>query len=147
VNISHQEIWLIIGIGCLIIEVLSGGFWVVFLGMGGLMTSLLSWLGILNGLNEEIGAFVVFSFSLLLLRKPIMKKLNTVPAAKHLGDSSGHMLHVTKEIPPGGQGQVEFQGSPWEAFSDENAVLPVGSKVKVVRQEGLKLCVKKVDIK
>jgi membrane protein implicated in regulation of membrane protease activity len=145
-NISHAEFWLIVGIGGLILEVLSGGFWICFLGLGGLLTALLVWLEVLPGLNTEILFFVVSSVVLLLiLRKPIVTRFGKGPVGKNLGDPSGQTVQVTRDIPAEGEGQVEFQGSPWEALSEEKITIPAGSKVFIVRQEGLKIWVKTIQ--
>lgn len=107
------------------------------------MTCLLVWFQVLPGLDGQVVFFVVSSvFLLLLLRKPIIAKFNKGIPGKHLGDPSGQTLQVSKDIPPGGQGLVEYQGSPWEALSDERIAIPAGTKVKIVRQEGIKLWVK-----
>ncbi|MBI1824667.1 MAG: NfeD family protein [Nitrospirae bacterium] len=147
-KISHPEFWLIVGMIGLILEVVSGGFWICFLGLGGLLTALLAWYSILPGLDAEILFFVVSSvFLLITLRKAIVSRFNKGSAGKQIEDSTGQVLQVTREIPVGGEGQVEFQGSPWEALSEEKVSIPAGSKVRIVRQKGLKIWVKSFEDK
>ncbi|MHB8482943.1 MAG: NfeD family protein [Nitrospiria bacterium] len=143
-GLSNSVFWFVVSIAGLIIEVVVGGFWILFFGAGALLTSFLVWMGILQETDWQILCFVISSILMLgLFRKPLVKNFGKKTSAD-MNDPAGQMVEVIQEIPKGGTGKVEFQGSPWEARSEEETAIPVSSKVKIVRQEGLKLWVKKI---
>ncbi len=142
-TIASPVFWFALGVVFLILEVLTGGFWMLFLGIGALITSGIHGLGFISGLNQGILTFLITSFlSLFIIRPYLMKRLHK-SASRAMGDPSGQMVVVVQEIPADGPGRVAFQGSTWDALSESGEMIPVDAKVKIVRQDGIRLFVKK----
>jgi membrane protein implicated in regulation of membrane protease activity len=56
------------------------------------------------------------------------------------GDT-GQVAVVVQEIPAGGTGRVSYQGSTWDAESDRGEAIPNDTRVRIVRQKGIRLYV------
>jgi membrane protein implicated in regulation of membrane protease activity len=126
----------------LIIEVSTGGFWVGFFGVGALIASLAIWIGMAEGIDTQIAIFLVTSILLLLaLRRPLTRWLNRDAPSTTFGDT-GQAAVVVQEIPAGGIGRVSYQGSTWDAESDRGERIPRDTRVRIVRQKGIRLYVR-----
>jgi membrane protein implicated in regulation of membrane protease activity len=135
-------VWLSLGVLLLIIEVSTGGFWIGFFGVGALITSLAIWIGAAEGIDTQIAIFLVTSVLLLLvLRKPLTRWLNRGAPSTTFGDT-GQAAVVVQEIPAGGIGRVSYQGSTWNAESDRGEAIPRDTRVRIVRQKGIRLYVR-----
>ena len=51
---------------------------------------------------------------------------------------------VHENISPGQKGRVRFKASWWKALSDENCIIPPGTRVEVIKREKLTLIVKTI---
>jgi membrane protein implicated in regulation of membrane protease activity len=135
-------VWLSLGVLLLIIEVSTGGFWVGFFGVGALIASLAIWIGMAEGIDTQIAIFLVTSILLLLaLRRPLTRWLNRDAPSTTFGDT-GQAAVVVQEIPAGGIGRVSYQGSTWDAESDRGERIPRDTRVRIVRQKGIRLYVR-----
>ena len=145
-GLSNEVLWFAIGIMGLIVEVAIGGFWILFFGAGAILTAVLVWTGTFPDIDRQILSFVVSStLMLILFRKMLVKSFGKKTGGESWNNPAGQIVDVVQEIPKQGSGRVEFQGSPWEALSEEGVSFPAGSKVKIARQEGLKLWVNKIE--
>lgn len=145
INISPEAIWLIIGMAGLIAEVATGGFWIAFMGVAAIITAVLIWAGVLTGgLETQIVSFVVASTALIGLFRKKLLHMSSKSAEKATEDPVGQIVKVVQDIPAQGAGQVEYQGAPWSAFSEDGIAITTGSRVTIVRHEGLKLWVRKI---
>jgi inner membrane protein len=143
-NISPEAMWLIIGMAGLIAEVVTGGFWMAFLGAGAIITSILMWAGLLDGLEWQIVCFVAVSGALIALFRKKLLHMSSKGSEKATENPVGQIVRVVQDIPAQGPGQVEYQGAPWSAFSEKEIPIPAGARVAIVRHEGLKIWVKTV---
>ena len=82
-------------------------------------------------------AFFIFSFvSFIFLRPIIMKKLSK---SQETGINSKYIDKIAKaetEI-TGSSGVISIYGERWEARSENGAVIPQGSEVKIIRNESI----------
>ena len=136
---SPVLIWFVIGIGCFVMELLTPHFVLMFFGLGALASALIS-LVAHNTVVELIVFSVVSLASLLLLRSRLLGGLwgrarsATAPDA-HPGGQPGQSGQigrtgtVSRDILPGGEGEVALGGSYWRAVSDE--ALTEGSAIRV----------------
>jgi inner membrane protein len=140
--LTPAVVWLSLGVLLLIIEVLSSGFWIGFFGVGALITSLAIWMGVAENINVQIAIFLTSSALLLLvLRRPLTHWLKGQAPSSTFGDT-GQAAVVIQEIPKGGIGRVSYQGSTWEAESDRGEAIPNDTRVRIVRQMGIRLYVR-----
>ncbi len=141
--ITPEVVWLSLGILLLLVEVTTGGFWVGFFGLGAIVTGLLVWFGVVEGLNAQIATFVLASvLPLIIFRRSLVRWLNRDKPIVPIGDAAGQTAVVVSEIGPGAIGRVEFQGSTWDAEAASGERLAPNTRVQIVKQDGTRLFVR-----
>ncbi len=139
-------IWLGLIVIGIVIEAISAQFlsiWFVFGFTGGLISYYFG-----APLYLQIVIAIVVSVLSLILTKPLMKKyvMNSGNVATNSDKNIGREGIVTAEINNlDGRGRVKIGGISWSAFSEDKDIIPEGQKIKVLKIEGNKLCVKKCD--
>lgn len=134
---SPVIVWAIIGVVLLIIELMSLTFVFAFFGVGALIVSITTWIGITPGLNSQLVVFSVSSLLLMFVLRKTAKKLffgsHDIPP-----DYKGQKVKVVKAIPVGGEGAISYRGSEWIAFSESADTIREGSTVEIVSLEGIR---------
>ncbi|WP_199432085.1 NfeD family protein [Qaidamihabitans albus] len=129
-------IWLIIGIGLMVAEVLSGDFVLLMLGAGALFGAGSAALS--GNPFIDVGVFAVSSVGLLVLARPALKrKFLSGPGVKTNTEALvGAQAVVLSTVDPHG-GQVKLAGDVWSArsFADGQVIQP-GTSVTVVEISG-----------
>lgn len=88
--------------------------------------------------------FVILSVILLVCTRPILKKyVKAKPAQTNLDRVIGMTGYVTEDITNEEPGEVKADGKRWTAVSDE--ALPEGTKVTVLKIDGVKLIVSRQE--
>ncbi len=140
--LSLTQMWLILAALALILELISVGFVFVFFSIGGLITALLSWVGIANDPTSQLITFSVVSVgSMLLLRKPIQTLFKRNGSFVEYSEYIGDTATVIQDIPANGEGRVFFRGTEWIAVSENHVSIVEGSKVIIKQLDGIKLIV------
>lgn len=138
-------IWILFGLGLLVVEMLTpGGFFVLFFGTGALIVGLLTLAGLSSPSTQWLLFSVISVGSLLLLRRRLVDRFQSVP------DADGHSLSsllgdtavLTEDLAHGGVGKAELRGTSWSVRSREARTLPRGERCTVERVDGLTLWVK-----
>jgi len=137
------QIWLIVAGIFFVMEMMTAGFLVFWIGIGAILAMVASLFT--DNLIIQTAIFVVSSGILLLLSKPIVEKYlrpkNTIPT--NVSSLIGKIGVVTKSIDPKlGTGQIKVSGEPWSVKSDE--YIKEGKEVEVLQIDGVKLVVKEV---
>jgi len=134
---SPVVVWAIIGVVLIIIELMSVTFVFAFFGVGALIVSLTTWVGITPGLDSQFAVFALSSLLLMLAFRKTAKKLffghHDVPPAY-----KGEKVRVVKAIPVGGEGAISYRGSEWIAFSDSIDTISEGSTVEITTFDGIR---------
>jgi len=140
------QIWMMLGIGFIIIEIFDPAFFFFSLGIGAIITSLLSLIPFLgNSVPLQILIFAVLSFISFLFMRKLGKKLLSKPGGNtNFYALKGQNGFVTKEIPAEGKGYVKIGGEEWPAIEVENKAVELGAKVVVEGIEGNKVIVRKI---
>ena len=140
------HVWMMIGIGCIIIEIFDPAFFFVSLGIGAILTGLFSMLPLVgDSIPLQIMLFAIFSFvSFLFMRKLGKKVLKNPGSETNVFALKGKTGTITKEIPSEGKGYVKMGGEEWPAIEEQQLAVELGAKVEVVGIDGNKLIVKKV---
>ncbi len=132
------QLWTVIAVGCLIMELVSGGFFIVCFSVGAAAAAVTSLVG---GLGWQVFAFVVFSaLSIFLVRPFALKYLhNDKPAPVSNADAIiGRVGRVSETIVAGHFGRVAIDGDDWKAqASTTHADIPAGALVKVTGRESI----------
>ncbi|MGL1863407.1 MAG: NfeD family protein [Pseudodesulfovibrio sp.] len=127
-------IWLAIGVGFILAEVMAPGFIIIFFGLGALIAGATAFFG--STIQMQIVVFGVSSLALLLLLRKFMASIFHGSASAD-GGAEGEKDHtigapaeVVEAIVPPRQGRIKFQGTFWAAESTEE--IPVGAMVRIV---------------
>jgi len=140
------SIWLIASGIFFIVEMITTGFLVFWLGIGSLLAMLTSF--ITNSIIVQTIVFVVSSCILIPLTKPLADKFinkKTVPTNSYsLINKRGI---VTVDINPiEGVGQVKVSGEIWSAKTDDESIIFQGTEIEVIKIDGVKLVVSPIKV-
>ncbi len=140
---SPVWIWAIIGVLLIIAELTTLTFILVFIGIGAIVTAITTATGLTPDINSQLTVFAVISILTMLLFRKMAKKsfsgISDMPP-----EYFGQKVKVIKSIPAGKEGQVEYRGSPWTAYSDSSDIISEGSIVEIVSLEGVRVKVKQI---
>ncbi len=143
---SPWVIWLLVACAFAIAEMLTAGFMVLWFGVAALVALVVS-LIFPEAIVLQIVVWGIISIILLLLTKKFADKLNPTPVPTNVYSVIGKKANVIVEI--NGEkstGQVKVDGDVWSAKTEEfNAIIPVGSVVEILKVDGVKVVVKKID--
>ncbi|HRY84595.1 MAG TPA: NfeD family protein [Candidatus Cloacimonadota bacterium] len=140
------HIWMIIGIGFIIIEIFDPAFFFISLGIGAIFTALLALIPFMrNSIPLQIFSFAVISFiAFLFMRKLGRKVLRNPGAETNVNALIGQTGIVTKAIPAHGKGYVKIGGEEWSAATDDDYAIDLDAKVRILSIEGNKVIVRNV---
>ena len=143
---SPWLLWLIVACTFAILEMFTAGFMVIWFSIAALVTLLFS-LVFPEAFAIQVIIWGILSVILLSLTKKFADKLNSNPIPTNVYSVIGKKANVIVEI--NGEkstGQVKVDGDVWSAKTEEfNAVIPVGTIVEILKVDGVKLVVKKID--
>lgn len=140
--------WLVVGIGLIIAEVFTLGFFLLWFGIGAVAAAVAGMLG--APFVVQFGIFAVVSIALTAMSRTIF--------AKYLSHSDENTLKMGMDALPGKigtvttasqgalrEGAVKVYGSTWTAFPvDGESLLEEGEKVEVVSIKGSSIYVRRV---
>ena len=136
-------IWLIIGVACVIIEIMDPAVFFISFGIAGLITSPLATLGI--PVWSQVLIFGVISFIVFLYMRKVYERLfKKAKTETNVYALVGKVGLVITLIPNDGRGEVKVGGEIWTAVSEDNLEVKNGEKVNILSIDGNKLIVKKV---
>ena len=138
-----MNIWQILavsGIGFLILEMFTPSMFFLNFALASFITAIIS-IWVKDPYSLAI-IFFVFSFvSFIFLRPVLIKKFNKT---NETGINSKYIDQVAKaetDITES-SGVISIYGERWEARSENGAIIPQGSDVKIVRNESIIMYVK-----
>lgn len=139
-ELSNLEIWVIVGVALLIIEIFSVSFFAVFFGLGALVTALLTYINLTNDTVVQIVTFLIVSVvSLLFFRKQILESFHK--KGEQYSELVNEKAKVSTAIPAKGEGKVFYRGSDWIAEATSEVAIPEGNMVKITKVDGIRLLV------
>lgn len=137
------QIWLIIAILFFILEMMGPGFLLFWVGIGALITMLVSL--VVDSVVIQIGIFVVSSILLLFCTRPFVKKLtknDTVVTNSYAAiGKKGIVIQEINSIK--GIGQVKVDGEVWSAKSSSDEIIAEGELITITNINGVKAIVEK----
>lgn len=132
------QLWVILAVGCLIVELVTGGFFIICFAIGALAAAMASLVG---GWMLQLIVFIVFSaLSIFLVRPLALRYLHeNKPVTVSNADAIlGRVGRVSETIEAGGFGRVAIDGDDWKAQAtgcDED--IPDGALVQVKSRESI----------
>lgn len=133
--------WMILGAVILGAELfaIDAQFYLVFLGVSAALVGLAEMFGI--GMPEwaQWTAFATLSLiSFFTFRKALYEKIRG-GAKGFRATMSGDTVNIVEELAAGGEARAEYRGTDWTVRNTGAAVIAAGSRVKVVKVDGLTL--------
>ena len=117
-------------------------FWLMFFGLGALLTSAVCWLMPELGMTAAVSIFFVSSLIVSAALYPMLKRWQNKPAPLAGNDAIGKSATVVESIPADGRGKVFWSGVNWPAENaDQNRAFEVGETVTIQKLEGIRLIV------
>ena len=141
------QVWLIVAGFCFILEIATVGFLIFWLGVAALITCLFSLF--VSNVIAQMSIFTILSAILICLTRKLANKLNKKDnSITNANSIIGKQGIVTKEINTNGIGQVKVSGDIWSAVTENyDDTIIVGSTVKVLKIDGVKLVIEPITIK
>ena len=133
--------WLIVAAVFIIIEIVTLGLTTIWFAGGAILAAAVATFG--AGWLTQVIVFGVTSLVLLIFTRPVVAKYFNSKRTKTNAESLvGEYCKVTEQIDNFNEkGVVLLNGLEWTARSKDDTVIPVGTRVKLVRIEGVKAIV------
>jgi membrane protein implicated in regulation of membrane protease activity len=132
-------VWLLVGVGLLVVEAFSVAFVAVYFGVAALVAALVAAFG--APLWLQVVVFCAVSLTGLALTRRIATRAIRGPVVKtNVHAVVGRRGIVTKPISlDAGTGQIRIGGDYWTArpYFDDTPDIPEGARVEVMRVEGV----------
>ena len=130
------QVWAIIAVLCLILELSSGDFFIICFSIGAVFAII----GAVLGLNVywQLAIFALFSLLAIFTVRPVALRYlhkNEPNKPSNADALLGRTGRVTEPIPVGGNGYVQIDGDLWKAVSNSDNEIAVGTTVRVVGRE------------
>ncbi len=143
-EIPYSIIWIIVAVIFGLIEAFTLGLTTIWFALGALVAMLSALLHF--QLIYQILIFLVASAVLVYYTRPIAKQHLKIGATKtNVSSLIGKIGVVTQRIVPFNTGQVKVSGQIWTAKSLDNEEIVKDTKVEIIKIEGVKLIVKKIE--
>ncbi|GAB3334651.1 hypothetical protein GCM10027299_43020 [Larkinella ripae] len=140
------QIWAILGLAFLIAELVSVGFVFAFLGVGALVTALLTWFGVTPEISGQLLSFsAVTLITLVAGRKPLRRWFESRTKKQEYKEYVGDRAKVTQTIPAHGEGRIFYRGTEWIAVSETDESILAGIQVVIRRMDGIRAVVFKMN--
>ena len=127
------QVWGIIAVVCLILELSSGDFFIICFSIGAVFSIIAAALGL--SIYWQIFIFAVFSLLSVLFIRPIALRYlhkNDPNRASNADALIGRTGRVKETIPADGTGYVQIDGDMWRAVSSTATPIEQGTSVRVV---------------
>lgn len=136
------QFWLIASGIFFVIEMITVGFLVFWLGIAALITMVVSFFT--DSLIIQTAVFVISSILLIFLTKPFVQKFmnskdTVVTNAYSIIGKHGLVIEDIDSI--SGTGQIKVDGEVWSAKCSDSAFIPKGSNIKILKIDGVKAVV------
>jgi inner membrane protein len=136
-------IWLLLGLLLLLAElVISGGFYIVFFGVGAIVVGILT---AFQAAGPTWFQFILFSIvsvvSLWLFREKLLQ-LTRARTSETVDNIVGETALLLEDISANGVGKAEMRGTSWTTRNVGATPLARGQRCRVERVEGLTLFVR-----
>lgn len=132
--------WLAGGFVLLVVELVTpSGFFIMFFGVGAILTGVLTSMDVLAGAAPQWFTFTALSVvALLLFRGKLQSRVEPQPRPP-VDSLVGEIAMPADTIAPGAVGRVMMRGTSWEARNEGDTALGAQQRCRVTRVSGLQL--------
>ena len=128
------QVWAVIAIVCLILELSSGDFFIICFSIGAVFAIISAVVGL--SIYWQIFIFAIFSLLSVIFIRPVALRYlhkNDPNRASNADALLGRTGKVTEAIKAGNSGYVQIDGDMWKAVSSTD--IPIGTTVRVIGRE------------
>ena len=139
------QVWIIVCILGLILELSSGDFFIMCFAIGALVAIIPSVLG--ASITWQVIVFAVVSALSLMFVRPVALKYFHKSKDERLSNADaliGQEGRVSQTIEAGGFGRVAVDGDDWKAKSVDGQAIEKDTKVRIVSRESIIITVEPV---
>ncbi len=138
-ELDLHSIWIVAGIGLLIGEMLTGGFFMIFIALGCFGAALAASLGAATP-AQIILCSILSVAGVAILRQPLRTRLLRSIA---IDADIGKEIKLDQPVLPHQQTRVTYQGTSWLATNLGEESLKEGERVTIVGMDGNTLLIRK----
>ena len=139
------QMWVIIAVICLILELMNGDFFIMCFAIGGVCSSLAAAVG--GNIYVQLAVFAITSvLSLFFVRPAALRYLhkNEDTRVSNADALIGQTGRVSEPIVADGFGRVAIDGDDWKALSIDGQPIEKDARVRVVSRESIIITVERV---
>lgn len=135
-------VWIVAGVVLAVLEMFVPGMVIIWFGVAAVVTGLLAF--VVHSPTVHFVVFIVLSGLMVFFSQWIGRKI-TKPEPEAVGARrmEGAVGTVIQPVGPDRPGRAKFTGEEWRASAD--AALEPGTKVRVVRVEGTRVIVERLE--
>ena len=138
------QVWAIVAIVCLILELSSGDFFIICFSIGAVFGIIAAVLGL--NVYWQLFIFAIFSLLSIFFVRPVALRYlhkNEPNRASNADALIGRTGKVTEAINAGKSGYVKIDGDMWKAVSQKD--IAVDETVRVIGRESTIITVETID--
>lgn len=134
------QLWAVLSVVCLIVELFTGGFFIICFAFGAIFSVVAALLGM--GLYAQLTLFVLCSLASLFLVRPVAVRYlhrNDKERISNADAIIGRTGTVSEDIPAGGYGRVALDGDDWKAQLPQGigATIVKGERVRIIARDSI----------
>ena len=132
------QFWLAMTLLFLVMELFTGGFFIICFSLGALSSLIAVFLG--ASFYGQLAVFAIFSILSLLVLRPLAVKYFYNKSDQKVSNADaiiGRIGEVSETIEPNGFGRVKLDGDDWKAQSSGKNRIEIGSRVRIVSRESI----------
>ena len=140
------QLWAIISILCLILELSSGDFFIMCFSIGAFVSLIAALCGMT--FTAQIIVFAIASALCLWLIRPLALRYlhrNNDERPSNADALIGRVGRVSQNIEANGYGRVAIDGDDWKATGEGGVAIPKDTRVKVIALNSIIVTVEPVD--
>lgn len=140
------QLWAIVSILCLILELSSGDFFIMCFSIGAFVSLIAALCGM--SFTAQIIVFAIASALCLWLVRPLALKYLHRSKEERLSNADaliGRVGRVSQSIEANGYGRVAIDGDDWKAVGEGGVAIPINTRVRVTALDSIIVTVKPAD--
>jgi len=137
--------WILIAVLCGAVEIITAGFWFLWLSLSALLVAAGVSLNWLINLPAQLLVFALITLIFIVFTRPLVLKLvKSNDIISNVNALIGQHGICTTSISPLNYGQVKVNGEIWTAAASED--IDINARIIVIGVDGVKLVVKKTTV-
>lgn len=138
------QIYSIIGVICVILEMIVPSMFFLNLAIAGFITAVISLF--INNADMLVIDFIILSLVSIFVLRPLLLRLIKTTKEQETGIKGDYIGKIVKVISPitKSSGAITIYDERWEARIDSDDEIPAGSEVRIIKNDSLVMYVERV---